>query len=136
MEEGNKNFAQREEEIWHDKKAIYERMEDLRDMARKEKALNLMDDYNKSVKTTKRLMNRYRELEENEFYKKKSKNGEIKVDVMMINEASEVTMKRDERWKYLGNTHKMINEIKKELKKEMNTRDRHQTIKILDRYTS
>ena len=45
MEEGKKNTAQREEVIWHDKKAIYERMEELRNMVRKEKDLNLMDDY-------------------------------------------------------------------------------------------
>ena len=57
--------------IWNDKKAIYERMEEIRDMAKKEKELDLTEEYNESKKVTMKLMKRYRELELEDFYKQK-----------------------------------------------------------------
>lgn len=64
--------------IWNDKKAIYERMEEIRDMAKKEKELDLTEEYNESKKVTMKLMKRYRELESEDFYKKKGVKKKMK----------------------------------------------------------
>ena len=81
-------------------------------------------------------MERYRELETDEFYANKNKKGETSIDFRMLNEASEVALKSDKRWKDLGFIYNKMHEIEKELKKEMNARDRRETKKILDRYAS
>ena len=91
-----------EAELWNDKNAIYTRMEELRSMTRNEKALNLMEECNESVNTTKRLMERYRQLETDKFYQNKSENGEVSVDCRMLNEANEVAINSDKRWRDLG----------------------------------
>ena len=67
MNVDNKSGDLRMSELWNEKNAIYARMEELRDMAKKNKDLNLIDEYKVSVSTTEKLMERYRELETDEF---------------------------------------------------------------------
>ena len=136
MEVAQKGIAISEEGIWDNKQAIYARMEELCDMARKENELNLIEEYYECEKKRKKLMARYREFVSEKFYQMKSKNGEVDVNFKMINEVSEVALNSDKRWKDLGFIYKKISEIEKELGKEMNARDRHEAKKILDRYTS
>ena len=88
--------------IWNDKKAIYERMEEIRDMAKKEKELDLTEEYNESKKVTMKLMNRYRELESEDFYKQKGSEEKNEVNYRMLNEASEIALNSDKRWRDLG----------------------------------
>ena len=73
--------------IWNDKKAIYERMEEIRDMAKKEKELDLTEEYSESKKLTMKLMKRYRELELEDFYKQKGSEEKNEVNYRMLNEA-------------------------------------------------
>ena len=123
--------------IWNNKDKIYNRMKELSIMAENEKELNLEEEYNKSKNEITKLNERHQELQMEEHYEKKRReNGDGTVNFQMINEASEVALKRDDRWKNLGYIHKKVREIKEELKKEMNARDHHEAKKILDRYES
>ena len=49
----------------------------------------------------------------------------------MLNEASEITLISDKRWRDLGYIHNTINDIEVELKKEMNKRDHHKAKKSM-----
>ena len=129
----NKNTTAGESlsKIWNNKDKIYNRMKELSIMAENEKELNLEEEYNKSKNEITKLNERHQELQMEEHYKKKSENGDGTVNFQMINEASEVALKRDDRWKNLGYIHKKVREIKEELKKEMNARDHHEAKKYL-----
>ena len=67
--------------IWNNKNKLYARMKELEIMARKEKELNLNEEYNSSKnKIFLKLNERYQELQIEKLYKEKSKNGKVTVN--------------------------------------------------------
>ena len=101
--------------------------------AKREKEQKKYEEYKKSKNKIEKLNERYQELQMEEVYEEKKRNGEGNVNFRMINEASEVVLQSDKRWKDLGFIHRTKEEIKEELKKQMNSRDRRETKKF-DRY--
>ena len=95
--------------------------------ARREKEQKKYEEYKKSKNKIDKLNERYQELQMEEVYEEKKRNGEGNVNFRMINEASEVVLQSDKRWKDLGFIHRTKEEIKEELKKQMNSRDRRET---------
>ena len=99
--------------------------------AKREKEQKKYEEYKKSKNKIDKLNERYQELQMEEVYEEKKRNGEGNVNFRMINEASEVVLQSDKRWKDLGFIHRTKEEIKEELKKQMNSRDRRETKKNL-----
>ena len=99
--------------------------------AKREKEQKKYEEYKKSKNKIEKLNERYQELQMEEVYEEKKRNGEGNVNFRMINEASEVVLQSDKRWKDLGFIHRTKEEIKEELKKQMNSRDRRETKKNL-----
>ena len=99
--------------------------------AKREKEQKKYEEYKKSKNKIDKLNERYQELQMEEVYEEKKRNGEGNVNFRMINEASEVVLQSDKRWKDLGFIHRTKEEIKEELKKQMNSRDRRETKKYL-----
>ena len=95
--------------------------------AKREKEQKKYEEYKKSKNKIEKLNERYQELQMEEVYEEKKRNGEGNVNFRMINEASEVVLQSDKRWKDLGFIHRTKEEIKEELKKQMNSRDRRET---------
>ena len=95
--------------------------------AKREKEQKKYEEYKKSKNKIEKLNERYQELQMEEVYEEKKRNGEGNVNFRMINEASEVVLQSDKRWKDLGFIHRTKEEIKEEPKKQMNSRDRRET---------